>query len=175
MKLSAQSRALLLGLRFYLPVALALGLTMNALGHLLCLAYFKYWWQVVTCYWGYVVPIALLLRRRSTVDQLGWGTLAMIPLELAGYGLGTSLPCPGNAIEAILGIRNFSLAMVVICGVIPWVVNALVGLIARYRWSRHGASGMGAIHPEIEKISGLIPPEVDARAEYYEHSVRKHR
>lgn len=127
---SPRLRSLLLDLRFYLPVALALGLTMNSLGHLLCLAYFRYWWQVATCYWGYVVPIALLLRRRSTVDQLVWGTLSMIPLELAGYGLGTSLPCPGNAIEAILGIRNFSLAMVVICGVIPLVLNALVGRIA---------------------------------------------
>lgn len=127
---SPRVRALLLDLRFYLPVALALGLTMNALGHLLCLAYFREWWQVVTCYWGYVVPIALLLRRRSAADQLAWGTLAMIPLELVGYGLGTSLPCPGNAIEAILGVRNFSLAMVVICGVIPWVLNGLVGRIA---------------------------------------------
>jgi len=127
---SSRRRALLLDLRFYLPVALALGVTMNALGHLLCLAYFKHWWQVVTCYWGYVVPVALLVRRRSTVDQLGWGIVSMIPLELAGYGLGTSLPCPGNAIEAIFGVRNFSLAMVVICGVLPWVLNGLVGRIA---------------------------------------------
>ena len=127
---SLRRRAVLLDLHIYLPVALALGLTMNALGHLLCLAYFKYWGQVVTCYWGYVVPVALLLRRRSNVDQLVWGTVSMIPLELAGYGLGTSLPCPGNAIETIFGVRNFSLAMVVICGVLPWVLNGLVGRIA---------------------------------------------
>ncbi len=128
---SPRLRALLLDLRLYLPVALALGLAMNALGHLLCLAYFKYWWQVVTCYWEYVVPVALLLRSRSVIDQLGWGTVSMIPLELAGYGLGTSLPCPGNVIEAMLGVRNFSLAMVVICGALPWVLNTLVGRIAR--------------------------------------------
>ncbi len=130
MKISIRSSTLR-DLRFYLPIALALGMTMNSLGHLLCLAYFKYWGQVVTCYWGYVVPVALLLRRRSTVDQLAWGTISMIPLELAGYGLGTSLPCPGNAIEAIFGVRNFSLAMVVICGVIPWVLNGLVGQVSR--------------------------------------------
>ena len=79
------------------------------------------------------MPVALLVRRRSAVDQLAWGTLAMIPLELVGYGLGTSLPCPGNAIEAIFGVRNFSLAMVVICGAIPWLLNRLVGWITPQR------------------------------------------
>lgn len=148
---SPRFRTVLLDLRFYLPVALALGMAMNALGHLLCLAYFKYWWQVVTCYWGYVVPVALLLRRRSTVNQLGWGTVSMIPLELVGYGLGTSLPCPGNAIETILGVRNFSLAMVVICGVLPWVLNGLVGQTARSLASLRGSSVIGENHPDVQK------------------------
>ena len=31
------------------------------------------------------------------------------------------------------------------------------------------------IHPEVEKISGLVPPEVDAKAEYHEHLMKKHR
>lgn len=31
------------------------------------------------------------------------------------------------------------------------------------------------IHPEVEKISGLIPADVDARALYYEHLMEKHR
>lgn len=46
-------------------------------------------------------------------------------------------------------------------------------LIDRYLRSLRGGSG-SAIHPEVEKISGLIPPEVDARAEYHEHVLRKH-
>jgi len=45
-------------------------------------------------------------------------------------------------------------------------------LIDRYLRSLQGRSG--AIHPEVEKISGLIPPEVDARAEYREHARSKH-
>ena len=32
-----------------------------------------------------------------------------------------------------------------------------------------------AITPEVEKISGLIPGEVDARAEYGEHILKKHQ
>lgn len=45
-------------------------------------------------------------------------------------------------------------------------------LIDRYLRSLRGRSG--AIHPEVEKISGLIPAEVDARAEYREHVRGKH-
>jgi hypothetical protein len=43
-------------------------------------------------------------------------------------------------------------------------------LIDRYLRSLRGRSG--AIHPEVEKISGLM--EVDARAEYREHVRGKH-
>ena len=46
-------------------------------------------------------------------------------------------------------------------------------LIDQYLKSLRG--GAGAIHPEVEKISGLISAEVDARAEYREHALRKHR
>lgn len=31
------------------------------------------------------------------------------------------------------------------------------------------------IHPEVRKISGLIPADIDARALYYEHLMEKHR
>jgi len=31
------------------------------------------------------------------------------------------------------------------------------------------------IHPEVAKISGLIPADVDARVLYYEHLMEKHR
>ncbi|HLX09952.1 MAG TPA: DUF6364 family protein [Thermoanaerobaculia bacterium] len=35
--------------------------------------------------------------------------------------------------------------------------------------------GTAAIRPEVEDISGLIPPAVSARAEYREHALGKHR
>jgi len=38
---------------------------------------------------------------------------------------------------------------------------------------REGAEGR-LIHPEVERISGLVPSEVDARALYHEHLLRKH-
>ena len=36
------------------------------------------------------------------------------------------------------------------------------------------ASG-GAIHPAVEKISGLVPANIDAREVYLRHLVSKHR
>lgn len=31
------------------------------------------------------------------------------------------------------------------------------------------------VHPEVEKISGLVPSDADARALYHEHLLEKHR
>jgi hypothetical protein len=36
-------------------------------------------------------------------------------------------------------------------------------------------SGAGAINSAVKDISGLIPPEVNARAEYRDHVLSKHR
>ncbi len=47
-------------------------------------------------------------------------------------------------------------------------------LIDRYlRRLRKGPDS--GIHPEVEKISGLVPADVDATAEFHEHMARKHR
>ena len=43
------------------------------------------------------------------------------------------------------------------------------------RYLRSLREGAGAIHPEVERISGLIPAAVDARAEYRQHALEKHR
>lgn len=46
-------------------------------------------------------------------------------------------------------------------------------LIERFFRSLRG--GSSAIHPEVERISGLIPPQIGAKAELSEHAERKHR
>lgn len=38
---------------------------------------------------------------------------------------------------------------------------------------REGTEGR-PIHPSVEKISGLVPPDVDARALYHDHLLGKH-
>jgi hypothetical protein len=47
-------------------------------------------------------------------------------------------------------------------------------LIDRYLRSLQTRGG-AAIHPAVEKISGLIPADVDAISEYREHVLQKHR
>lgn len=47
-------------------------------------------------------------------------------------------------------------------------------LIDRYL-QRLQAGQVMAIHPEVERISGLIPSEIDAEALYHEHLMSKHR
>jgi hypothetical protein len=46
-------------------------------------------------------------------------------------------------------------------------------LIDRFLRSLRG--GTSTIHPEVEKISGLVPATTDARAEYRQHVLEKHR
>jgi hypothetical protein len=120
-------------LAIYVGVVLALGTVMNSLGKLLELAEFKHWWQVGTCYVGYVLPAALLVRHMRAVEQLAFGLIAMVPLELVGYALGTSIAHPDNLLERAFGMRNFTLAMVVLVAPIPLCVNWIAERIGRAR------------------------------------------
>jgi hypothetical protein len=47
-------------------------------------------------------------------------------------------------------------------------------LIDRYLQRLQGGQ-TGPIHPEVEKISGLVPSDVDAERLYHEHIMSKHR
>jgi hypothetical protein len=120
-------------LAIYIAVVLVLGSMMNSIGKLLAIAEFKYWWQVGTCYVGYVLPVALLVRHMRPVDQLVFGLIAMVPLELTGYALGTSIAFPDNLLERVLGMRNFTLAMVILVAPIPLCVNWIVERVGRSR------------------------------------------
>lgn len=97
----------------YAALYLLCGLCMNCLGKLLKIAEFVSWWQVVSCYVLYLVPASLLVRRHGLVQQYLYGLLALAPLELAGYAIGSSRAYPGNVVDQVLGERNFTLAMVV--------------------------------------------------------------
>jgi hypothetical protein len=107
-------------------VFLAMGFLMNGAGHLLSIAWFKHWWQVVPCYLGYVLPLALVVR--GSTPWVAWRTavLAFIPLELIGYALGSSVVADGNVIATLLGPHNFTLAMVLLVSPTPLIGNAVV-------------------------------------------------
>ena len=110
-------------------VFVVMGVVMNALGHALSIAWFRHWWQVVPCYVGYVLPLAVFVRGRSPASAWATSILAFIPLELVGYALGTSVIADDNVIAALLGPHNFTLAMVLLVSPTPLVGNALVDVV----------------------------------------------
>lgn len=95
----------------YCLVYFSWGLLMNWFGAEVEIARFTYWWQVITCYILYMVPISLLLRNQPFHTQYAYGLIAMGLLEFAGYGFQTSYAYPHNLLDQVFGIRNFSLAM----------------------------------------------------------------
>ena len=84
---------------------------MNWIGMELSIARFTYWWQVITVYVIYMVPISLLLRGLPVHMQYAYGLIAMGLLEFSGYALGSSYAYPENLLDQYFSIRNFSLAM----------------------------------------------------------------
>lgn len=50
----------------------------------------------------------------------------------------------------------------------------LTELINRHFRRLRGSQDL-EIHPDVERISGLVPAQIDAEAEYHAHLVKKHR
>lgn len=95
----------------YCIVYFTWGMAMNWFGTQVEIAKFTYWWQVITCYIVYMVPISLLLRKLPFHAQYAYGLIAMGLLELGGYALETSYAYPNNMLDQILNERNFALGM----------------------------------------------------------------
>lgn len=119
----------------YIVFYLAWGFLMDWVGTVLEIARFTYWWQVITVYGLYMVPISLLLRGLSFHMQYAYGLIAMGLLEFTGYALESSYAYPDNILDAYFGIRNFSLAMTLFFAwYFPlgnWVVAKIYTLVLR--------------------------------------------
>ncbi|UII75791.1 hypothetical protein LV716_16235 [Flagellimonas sp. HMM57] len=87
------------------------GMCMNWFGAQMEIAKFTFWWQVITCYIIYMIPISLLLRGLPFHTQYAYGLIAMGLLEFGGYALETSYAYPNNILDKLFNIRNFSLGM----------------------------------------------------------------
>ncbi|MEN1783785.1 MAG: hypothetical protein AAGF77_01490 [Bacteroidota bacterium] len=107
------------------------GLGMNWIGQLLEIAQFTYWWQVITCYVLYMVPISLLLKDMPFQLQYAYGLIAMGLLEFLGYTFQTSYAYPNNILDQLFGIRNFSLGMALFFALYFPLGNTLVGALYR--------------------------------------------
>ena len=105
------------------------GLSMNWVGQQLEIAKFTFWWQVISCYVLYMVPISLLLRGLPFHQQYAYGLIAMAFLEFGGYALETSYAYPNNILDQFFNERNFSLGMAIFFALYFPLGNALVSKI----------------------------------------------
>ncbi len=105
------------------------GTGMDAFGEFIEIAKFTYWWQVITVYLIYMIPISLLLRGLPFHMQYAYGLVAMGLLEFGGYLMESSYAYPDNLMDQYLNIRNFSLGMSLFFAVYFPLGNALVGWV----------------------------------------------
>lgn len=61
----------------YVVIYFTWGLRMHYFGGYMEIARFTYWWQVITCYIWYMIPISLLLRNLPFHTQYAYGLVAM--------------------------------------------------------------------------------------------------
>lgn len=95
----------------YVVIYFIWGMGMDKFGATMELAKFTYWWQVITVYLLYMLPISLLLRKLPFHAQYAYGLVSMALLEFGGYLFETSYAYPDNLMDQYLNIRNFSLGM----------------------------------------------------------------
>lgn len=124
----------------YVVVYIPIGFVMNQVGIWSRIARFRFWWQVLTCYGLYMIPVSILLKDFSFHEQYVWGLFAMALLEFSGYLLGTSIVLgvkkSGNLIQVeknimvrLLGIENFSLGMALFFALYFPLGNQLVNYV----------------------------------------------
>lgn len=117
----------------YAIIYFAWGLGMHRFGIEMEIAQFAHWWQVITCYILYMVPISILLKEYKFFEQYAYGLVAMGILEFLGYWLQTSYAYPNNILDRAFNPQNFSLGMALFFALYfpagNWLVNKVYTLI----------------------------------------------
>jgi len=128
-RLKADYRLLLI----YLIIYACWGFGMNELGAYMQIARFTYWWQVITCYLLFMVPVSLLLRGLPFHAQYAYGLVAMSLCEFGGYALRSSYAYPGNILDQLFSPQNFSLGMALFFALYfpagNWITGKLYSLL----------------------------------------------
>jgi hypothetical protein len=125
----------------YVVIYFVVGTFMNNVGQWLAIARFTYWWQVITVYVLYMVPISVAFRGLPWWRQYLYGLLPMGLLELGGYALHSSYAYPHNLIDRFLDPRNFALVMALFFAAYFPLLNALVAFVHRAIVPRGAAPG----------------------------------
>ena len=106
-KLKVDKRLILV----YMIVYFTWGLCMNYFGSYMQIARFTYWWQIITCYILFMVPVSLLLRGLPFHVQYAYGLVAMALCEFGGYAIRSSYAYPDNMLDKFFSPQNFALSM----------------------------------------------------------------
>jgi len=153
-KIRATPKSLLL---VYMVVYFLWGMIMNQFGAEIEVARFTYWWQVISCYVLYMIPISLVLRGKRIFDQYAYGLVAMGVLEFMGYWLQTSYAYPDNILDRLFGPQNFSLRMALFfAAYFPlgnWVVSKLHGFFFRRQRALYITRNNPGSSPKLKRRS----------------------
>jgi len=113
----------------YVVIYFLWGTMMDQFGTYMEIARFTYWWQIITCYILFMIPISLLLRGLPFHTQYAYGLVSMCFLEFGGYLMQSSYAYPDNLMDQYLNIRNFSLGMAMFFALYYPAGNWLVGKV----------------------------------------------
>ena len=95
----------------YIVIYFLWGVLMHNFGIYTKIARFKHWWQIITCYILYMIPISILLDGLPWYQQYAYGLFFMGILEFGGYAIQSSTAFENNILDRFFGERNFALAM----------------------------------------------------------------
>ena len=95
----------------YVLIYFTWGLCMNYFGSYMHIARFTYWWQIITCYILFMVPVSLLLRGLPFHTQYAYGLVAMALCEFGDYTIRSSYAYPDNLLDKFFSPQNFLLGM----------------------------------------------------------------
>tara|TARA_R100001460_G_scaffold71033_4_gene111734 strand:- start:612 stop:1088 length:477 start_codon:yes stop_codon:yes gene_type:complete len=113
----------------YSTLYLMTGIVMNSIGIYFEIVRFENWWQIITCYAMYMVPVSILIKEYSFFNQYCYGLLAIGLLELCGYTFQTSYVYPNNLLSQLFTPYNVTLAMTLFFAIYFPLGNMLVSYI----------------------------------------------
>jgi len=115
----------------YSILYLVTGFIMNSIGIYFEIVRFEHWWQIITCYALYMVPVSILIKEYSFFNQYCYGLLAIGILEFSGYTFQTSYVYPNNILSQLFTPYNVTLAMTLFFAVYFPLGNMLVSYICK--------------------------------------------
>jgi lipoprotein signal peptidase len=102
---------------------------MNWFGEYAEIAKFNFWWQVISCYVLYMIPVSILWRSYSFFTQYAYGLLAMGNWNLVDMPWELPNIYPDNILDRLFGEHVFVLGMTQFFGLYFPIDNIAVNRI----------------------------------------------